>query len=168
MSLGSQLLNETSPFGQRCVWSGHLRTLGHFETFWDNLEDFLTSLEHLNCFQSFPTISPVIGSLENKSIRTMMRLKLKFWDIWGILRHLGHFGTNSEDILTSSEHLDCFPSHFGPFSPVISSFKKKRVTDGRTDRPPYRDAWTHLKTETTTQSHRDKDAPFCLIELVLF
>ena len=25
-------------------------------------------------------------------------------------------------------------------------WKKKRATDGRTDRPSYRDAWTHLKT----------------------
>ena len=27
-------------------------TLGHFGTFWDNSEDFLTSLEHLDCFPS--------------------------------------------------------------------------------------------------------------------
>ena len=48
---------------------------------------------------------------------------------------LGHFGTfwyNSEDFLTSLDHLDCFPSHFRPFSSIISSFKKTR--DGPTDR----------------------------------
>ena len=51
---------------------------------------------------------------------------------------LGHFGTfrdDSEDILTSLEYLDCFPSHFRPFSSIIGSFKKTRdgPTDGRTD-----------------------------------
>ena len=81
-----------------------------------------------------------------------MRLKWAFWDI---LRHFGTFRDNSEDILTSWDHLDCFPSHFRPFSPVIGSLKKTRSgrtdgrtdgpTDGRTDRPSYRDAWTHLK-----------------------
>ena len=37
---------------------------------------------------------------------------------------LGQFGTirdNSEDFLTSLEYLDCFPSHFRPFSPIIGS-----------------------------------------------
>ena len=59
---------------------------------------------------------------------------------------------NKEDFTTSLEHLDCFPSHFRPFSPIIGSLQKRvtdRRTDGRingqTDRPSYRDAWTHLK-----------------------
>ena len=34
----------TSPSGQRCV------RIGHFETFWDNSEDFSTSLEHWGRF----------------------------------------------------------------------------------------------------------------------
>ena len=113
--------------------------MGHFETFWDNWEDFLTSLEHLDCFPShFRPFSPIIGS-------DIFRHFLTFWDI---LRHFGTFRDNSEDILTSWDHLDCFPSHFRPFSPVIGSLKKTRSgrTDGRTDRPSYRDAWTHLKT----------------------
>ena len=60
----------------------------------------------------------------------MMRLK---WDILGqfgtTLDILGHFGTfwdNSEDFLMSLDHLDCFPSHYRPFSSVINSFKKTR------------------------------------------
>ena len=40
------------PFGQQCVWSGH------FGTFWDYSEDFLTSMSHLR------PISPIIGSLK--------------------------------------------------------------------------------------------------------
>ena len=42
----------------------------------------------------------------------------KFKDI------LGHFGIlwdNLEDFMTSLEHIDRFPSHFGPFSPIIGS-----------------------------------------------
>ena len=35
---------KTSPFRQRCVWSGH------FGTFWESSEDFMTSLEHLDYF----------------------------------------------------------------------------------------------------------------------
>ena len=68
-----------------------------------------------------------------------------------ILGHLGTFWDNSEAFLTSLEHLDCFPSHFRPFSPIIGSLKKMRDgrtdrrTKERTDRPSYRDAWTHLK-----------------------
>ena len=58
---------------------------------------------------------------------------------------LGHFGTIGKTFgVWSLEHLDCFPSHFRPFSPGISSFKEPR--DGRTDRTSYRDAWTHLKS----------------------
>ena len=55
---------------------------------------------------------------------------------------------NSEDCLRSLEHLDYFPSHFRPFSPIIGSLKKMRDgrTDARTDGLFYRDAWTHLKT----------------------
>ena len=50
--------------------------------------------------------------LKNKSVRTMMHLKWVFWDILG---QLGTFWDNSEDFLTSLDHLDCFPSHFRPF-----------------------------------------------------
>ena len=35
---------------------------------------------------------------------------------------------------------------FGPFGLVIIGSFKKRVTDPWTDKPSYRDAWTHLKT----------------------
>ena len=87
-----------------------------------------------------------------------------------ILRHFGTFRDNSEDILTSWEHLHCFPSHFRPFSPVIGSLKKTRYgptdgrtdgpTDRRTDRPSYRDAWTHLKIKdaglTTLKERRER------------
>ena len=52
-------------------------------------------------------------------------------DISGHLGHLGTFWDNSENFLKSLEHLDCFPSHFRPFSFIISSLKKMR--DGRTD-----------------------------------
>ena len=96
--------------------------LGHFGTFWDNSEDFLTSLDLLDGFPShFRPFSPIIGS-------DIFRHFLTFWDI---LRHFGTFRDNSEDILTSWDHLDCFPSHFRPFSPVIGSLKKTR--SGRTD-----------------------------------
>ena len=38
--------------------------LGHFRTFWDNLEDFMTSPEQLDRFPShFRPFSPIIGSL---------------------------------------------------------------------------------------------------------
>ena len=47
-----------------------------------------------------------------------------FWDI------LGHFGTIRKN--SSLDHLDCFPSHFRPFSSIISSFQKTR--DGPKDR----------------------------------
>ena len=52
-----------------------------------------------------------------------------------ILGHLGTLCDNSEDFLTSSEHLDCFPCHFRPFSPIIGSLKKKNLgrMDGRTN-----------------------------------
>ena len=45
----------------------------------------------------------------------------------------GQFGT-FQDIFTSLDHLDCFPSHFRPFSFIISSFKKTpdRPTNGQT------------------------------------
>ena len=50
---------------------------------------------------------------------------------------LGHFVTfwgNSEDLLKSLEHsVDCFPSHFRPFSTIICSLNKTRdKTDGPT------------------------------------
>ena len=46
---------------------------------------------------------------------------------------LGHFGIlgQFEDFLMSLVHLDCFPSHFRPFSSTISSLKKTHY--GRTD-----------------------------------
>ena len=52
-----------------------------------------------------------------------------------ILGHLGTFWDNSEDFFTSLEHLDGFPSHCRPFSPIIGSLYKTRYgrTDGRTD-----------------------------------
>ena len=90
----------------------------------------------------------VLFLITNKSIRTTMRLKWAFWDILG---HLGTIRNNSEDFLTSLDHLDCFPSHFRPFFTIIGSFNKMRDgpmderTNGWTDRPSYRDAWTHLK-----------------------
>ena len=49
------------------------------------------------------------------------------------LGHSGTFWDDLEDFLTSLEHLDCFPSHFRPFSPIIGSLKTKRITDGPTD-----------------------------------
>ena len=68
------------------------------------------------------------NDLINNSVRTTMRPSWTFWD-------------NSGDSLTGLEHLD-FPSfermRFGP-------------TDPRTDRPSYRDAWTHLKTQKLIQ-----------------
>ena len=47
---------------------------------------------------------------------------------------LGHFGTIRK-IYWRVEHLDCFPSHFRPFSPVNGSFERTRYgpTDRRTD-----------------------------------
>ena len=51
-----------------------------------------------------------------------------------ILGHFGIFWDNSETFLTSLEHLDCLPSHFRPFVPVIGPLKKTDDrTDGRTD-----------------------------------
>ena len=79
------------------------------------------------------------GRIQERS-KTVYRLKVKkkktspmrlkwtfrtFGDIWG---HFEIFW----DILTSLEHLNCFPSHFRPFSPIIGSLKKR--TDGPTDR----------------------------------
>ena len=102
----------------------------------------------------------------NKSLRTTMRLKWTFWDIfgyfgtfWDILGHLGTLWDNLEDFMTSLEHLDCFSSPLRPLSPIIGSLKKPRSgptagptdrrmdrrTDGRTDKPSYRNARTHLK-----------------------
>ena len=50
---------KTSLFRQRRVW------IGHFGTFWDNLEDFATSLEHLDCFpRHFRPFFPIIGLLK--------------------------------------------------------------------------------------------------------
>ena len=51
----------------------------------------------------------------------------------------GHFGTfwdNLEDFLMSLKHLDCFPSHFQPFSLIVGSLKKTRYRP--TDRPTVR------------------------------
>ena len=45
-----------------------------------------------------------------------MHLNWKFWD-------------NSDDFLTSMEHYHGFPSHFGPFPPIMGSLKRKCVTD---------------------------------------
>ena len=88
---------------------GHFGTFG---TFWDNSEDFLTSLEHLDCFPShFRPFSPINGS-------DIFRHFVTFWDI---LRHFGTFRDNSEDILTSLDLLEGFPSHLRPFSPIIGS-----------------------------------------------
>ena len=71
-------------------------------------------LKKMCWLQQQQPFSPIIGS-----------------DIFG---HLETFRDNSEDILTSWEHLHCFPSHFRPFSPVIGSLKK-RVPDRPTDGP---------------------------------
>ena len=71
-----------------------------------------------------------------------MRLKWTIWDIFYTFSDNETLWDNLEDF-TSLEHLDRFPSHFRTFSPIIGSLKKTR--DGRTDRPSYRDAWTHLK-----------------------
>ena len=124
-------------------------TFGTFLGHMDNSEDFLISVRHSDCLPSpFRPFSPVIGSSKNK---TMIRLKWAFWDIsrhfwttWDIVRHFNTFWDNSEDFLTGLDHLDCFASHFRPFSSIIGSFKK---TAWRTDRPSYRDAWTHLKNK---------------------
>ena len=72
-----------------------------------------------------------------------MRLKWTFLDIFG---QFGTLRDNLEDS-TSLDHLDRFPNHFQPFSPIIVSLKKTSYgrTDGLTDRSSYRDAWTHLK-----------------------
>ena len=43
-----------------------------------------------------------------------MHLNLTFWKFWD----------NSEDVLTSKEHFDGFPSHFGPFPHIMGSLKK--------------------------------------------
>ena len=53
--------------------------------------------------------------LMNKSIRTTMRLKWTFWDI------------------------------SGQFGRLLDAFRTDRRTNGRPDRPFYRDPWTHLK-----------------------
>ena len=151
--LGKKLKNKSVRTMMHLKWV-FWDILGQLGTFWDNSEDFLTSLEHLDCFPShFRPFSPIIG-------QDIFRHFLTFWDI---LRHFGTFRDNSEDILTSWDRLDCFPSHFRPFSSIIGSFEKTRSgrtdrrtdgrtdgptdgpTDRRTDRPSYRDAWTHLK-----------------------
>ena len=71
-----------------------------------------------------------------------------------ILGHVGTFWDNSENFMMWLKHLNSFPSHFGLFSPIFGSLdNKKHVpdgpmdqrTDGRTDNPSYRDAWTNLK-----------------------
>ena len=74
-----------------------------------------------------------------------MRLKWAFWDILGQLGTFWDFWDNSEDFLTSLEHLDCLPSHFGPFSSITGSFKRtrSRPTDGRTTWSPTR---SHVPT----------------------
>ena len=46
-----------------------LDILGHFGTYWDNLKDFATSLEHLDCFPGhFRPFSSIIGSLKKKRV----------------------------------------------------------------------------------------------------
>ena len=79
-----------------------------------------------------------------------MRLKWTFWDILGyvgtfkdILGHHETFWDNFEDFTTSLEHLDRFPSHLTIFS--HNQLIEKNAL--RTDRPSYRDAWTHLKNK---------------------
>ena len=61
---------------------------------------------------------------------------------------LGHFETYWDNSKNCLKHIDCFPSHFRPFYPVLGSFKRTRsgATDQRTHGPTdaYRDAWTHL------------------------
>ena len=50
--------------------ASELEILGYFETFWDKSEDFLTSLDHWDCFPShFRPFSPIIGSLREKKTR---------------------------------------------------------------------------------------------------
>ena len=87
-----------------------------------------------------------------------MRLNWIFGTLWDVLGHIGTLWDDSEDILLSLEHLDCFPSRFRPFSPIIGSLKKNAFrtdgqTDGRTDGPSYRDAWTHLKRSPFIRNH---------------
>ena len=63
-----------------------------------------------------------------------MRLNWIFGTLWDVLGHIGTLWDDSEDILLSLEHLDCFPSRFRPFSPIIGSLKKNAFrTDGQTD-----------------------------------
>ena len=70
----------------------------------------------------------------------------RFGTFWDILGHIRTVSDNSDDFLTSLGHLDFFPTHFRPFSPIIGSLKKKRYrrTDGPTNRPSYRDARTQF------------------------
>ena len=60
-----------------------------------------------------------------------------FGTFWDILGHFGALRDKLKDFTTSLEHLDRFPSHFRPFSPIIGSLKKTRYgrTDGPTDGP---------------------------------
>ena len=45
--------------------ASELDNMGHFGTFWDNSEEFLTNLEHLECFPiPLRPFSPIIGSLK--------------------------------------------------------------------------------------------------------
>ena len=59
---------------------------------------------------------------------------LPSWTIWDFFGHFKTFWDNSKDFGTILEHLDCFPSHFRPFSPIIKIFDKS-VTDQPTNQP---------------------------------
>ena len=113
-----RILNKTIRTTMRPKWTfGDI--WGHLGTSWNNSEDFLSSLEHLDCFPNqFRPFASIIGSLKNKSVRTTMRL-------------------NSEVGIWSLDHVDCFPSHFRTYSSIIGSFKKTRsgATDGQTHGP---------------------------------
>ena len=67
----------------------------------------------------------------------VVKIKVRLDNDVSELEILGHVGTcwdilgQSEDFLTSFEHLDCFPKHFRPFSPIIGSLKEMRY--GPTD-----------------------------------
>ena len=91
---------------------------------WSHTCLFLTSIGERKITVLFP------------SIRTTMQLNWTFCD-------------NSEDFLTSLEHLDYFPSHFPTIFFHNRLVEKRR--DGLTDGPKngqtlFRDTWTHLKS----------------------
>merc|ERR1712212_1081603 len=69
-------------------------------------------------------------------------------------------------LLQSRNNVSTFPMILCCFL-SISAIKKKRVTerptdprtDGRTDRPSYRDVWTHLKTKKDMDFHNGISCP---------